>query len=219
MAGIGVVLAVLTPAPAATLGAFRAPQQLVDADGTAALVLAVVGGLAWLVWAWGVLGLLLTALGALPGLLGRTARQLLRAVLPAGARRAAALTLGVGVALNAPLFAAAALASPLPGSAVTGAPIPDWPAPSADVAAAPVADQPAVPDWPTSVSTTAHVVVAGDCLWAVAASGLQDDGGRTATNAEIAHAVEGWWSANAGVIGPDPDLLLPGQVLTPPDAP
>jgi hypothetical protein len=28
--------------------------------------------------------------------------------------------------------------------------------------------------------------------------------------------VDAWWSANADVIGPDPDLLLPGQVLQPP---
>jgi hypothetical protein len=28
--------------------------------------------------------------------------------------------------------------------------------------------------------------------------------------------VHAWWVANAGVIGPDPDLLLPGQVLRPP---
>ena len=34
--------------------------------------------------------------------------------------------------------------------------------------------------------------------------------------AEIARAVHAWWTANADVIGPDPDQLLPGQVLRPP---
>jgi nucleoid-associated protein YgaU len=34
----------------------------------------------------------------------------------------------------------------------------------------------------------------------------------------VAAAVDAWWHANAAVIGPDPDLLLPGQVLRPPPA-
>jgi hypothetical protein len=32
----------------------------------------------------------------------------------------------------------------------------------------------------------------------------------------VAAAVQAWWRTNAAVIGPDPDLLLPGQVLQPP---
>ncbi|OMQ14114.1 hypothetical protein A7K94_0218960 [Modestobacter sp. VKM Ac-2676] len=34
--------------------------------------------------------------------------------------------------------------------------------------------------------------------------------------AATAAAVADWWQTNADVIGPDPDLLLPGQVLQAP---
>jgi hypothetical protein len=33
----------------------------------------------------------------------------------------------------------------------------------------------------------------------------------------VAAATHAWWQANVDVIGPDPDRLLPGQVLVPPD--
>jgi hypothetical protein len=214
MAAIGLVLAGLAPAPAWTVSALRAPQRLVDVSGSGALVLAVVGGLAWFVWAWGVLGLVLTAVGAAPGGLGSAARALLRVLLPAGARRAAAVALGIGVALNGPLLAGTAMAD------IPSAPIPDWPAATAvhaDPAPSPV------PDWPTAPSAAApaaaHVVVPGDCLWDIAAERLLAGSGRAAPNAEIVGAVAGWWRANATVIGPDPDLLLPGQVLHPPEGP
>ena len=36
--------------------------------------------------------------------------------------------------------------------------------------------------------------------------------------AETARATSAWWAANAAVIGADPDVLLPGQVLRPPPA-
>src|SRR5437764_2878501 len=128
MAAIGVLLNRLAPGMPAMLTALRDPQRLADTSGAGALLLAAVGGLAWLAWAWGALGLLLTGLGAMPGLTGWTARQLLRVVLPAGARRAAAVALAVGVALNAPLLAGTALASPAAPSATTDLLLPDWPA-------------------------------------------------------------------------------------------
>jgi hypothetical protein len=214
MAGIGVVLDRLAPGVPATLAALRDPQQVTDTSGAGTLVVAVVGGLARLIWAWGCLGLLLTAVGAVPGLVGWAARRLLQLVLPAGARRAAALALGVGVALNAPLLAGTAFA----------APIPDWPTSAAATTGAPA---PAVPDWPASGPTAAstagpaadHVVVRGDCLWDIAADHVRATSGRPPGNAEIAQAVRAWSSANAAVIGPDPDLILPGQVLRAPDAP
>lgn len=58
------------------------------------------------------------------------------------------------------------------------------------------------------------VVSRGDCLWALAATALP----RTATDASIARHTERWYQANARVIGDDPDLLLPGTRLHPPDA-
>jgi hypothetical protein len=216
MAAIAVALTALAPTPAATIAALRAPQRLVDTSGTSALVLALVGGLAWLAWAWGVLGLLLTAASAVPGAIGGAARGLLRVLLPTGARRAAALALGIGMAVNGPLLVGTAVAQP--ASPGTSSPIPDWPS----TAAAPPVASP-VPDWPgpppPAASASAHVVVPGDCLWEIAAEGLRAPTGRPAPNADIAVAVAGWWHANRTVVGPDPDLLLPGQVLRPPEHP
>jgi nucleoid-associated protein YgaU len=59
------------------------------------------------------------------------------------------------------------------------------------------------------------VVGVGDCLWLIAARRL----GAGASAAQIAAETRHWYSANRAVIGPDPDLLQVGQVLTPPRRP
>ena len=59
------------------------------------------------------------------------------------------------------------------------------------------------------------VVQAGDCLWSIAAASLPG----SATPAQVASEWPRWHAANRGVIGPDPDLLRPGLVLTPPPTP
>jgi nucleoid-associated protein YgaU len=64
-----------------------------------------------------------------------------------------------------------------------------------------------------------RVVVRGDCLWHIAADSLLGRLGRLPDDPEVAAAVDTWWRANADVIGPDPDLLLPGQVLRDPGPP
>ncbi|PRZ04899.1 hypothetical protein BCE75_109138 [Isoptericola sp. CG 20/1183] len=56
------------------------------------------------------------------------------------------------------------------------------------------------------------VVVRGDTLWAIAARGLPDD----APPADVLRAVTSWHDANRDVIGDDPDVVLPGQVLRAP---
>ena len=56
------------------------------------------------------------------------------------------------------------------------------------------------------------VVRRGDTLWDIAARHLGPD----ASAAEIATEWPRWHAANATVIGPDPDLMLPGQRLLPP---
>ncbi len=56
------------------------------------------------------------------------------------------------------------------------------------------------------------VVHRGDTLWAIAARDLGPD----ATDAEVAAHWPRWYAANRAVIGPDPDLVLPGQVLVRP---
>jgi hypothetical protein len=229
MASIAAMLAALSPGTAVLEAAVSRPQELADAAAPEAVVLAWTALLAWLAWAWGALGLALTALSALPGIVGAAARLSLRAVLPAGARRGAALALGIGLGVG---LGAPALASPAPQPVPAGAP--DWPvappaagwSPAAEPATAgPAADPGAAgpgapgrpaPDWPAAPA--AHAVVPGDCLWDIAAADLRD-GSRAAGDAAVAAAVSAWWRANADTIGPDPDLLLPGQVLHPPAGP
>lgn len=60
--------------------------------------------------------------------------------------------------------------------------------------------------------TDGVVVTRGDTLWDIAASAL----GPGATNASIAAHWPSWHEANRQVIGPNPHLLLPGQILQPP---
>ncbi len=152
-----------------------------------------------------------------------------------------------GLAL-APLVGITASAAPAPGAgeqatqrpdaAATprGSSLPDpgfAPPPDPGFAPTPsgdrfVADPPTVrphPDVTTVTSTdrraaattpTRDVVVhRGDSLWSIAARHL----GREPSDAEIADAWPRWYAANRTVIGSDPDLLLPGQVLTTPEGP
>jgi nucleoid-associated protein YgaU len=179
---------------------------VVDVAGPDGLLLPLAGALAWLAWGWGTLGLAATAAAALPGALGTIAGAVQRTVLPGAARRAAAVLIGVGIGVVG--TSAATASSPAADSAGT----PDAP-PALDWAG------PDVPDWPAAAPAEGHVVVSGDCLWTVAAGRLTTAGAPPAGDAEIAAAVRAWWSRNAGVIGPNPDLLLPGQVLQPPEPP
>lgn len=227
-ATIALALAALTPSLPAMTGTVLAPQHTADTAGPEALVLAVTGLLAWGVWAWGALGLLLTAATALPGAVGTASALLTRVVLPGTARRGAALALGVGLGVAGPLAGTALVVLTAPAAVAAPAPsgVPDWPAadPGASAvpdwpaasAAEPVVSTPSVPDAPTAPAPGAHVVVRGDCLWDVAGAWLSGRLGRAPTAAETAEATHAWWSANAAVIGSDPDLLLPGQVLRPP---
>jgi nucleoid-associated protein YgaU len=53
------------------------------------------------------------------------------------------------------------------------------------------------------------VVRPGDSLWRIAEQHLPAEAPPTA----VAAAWPQWWSANRAVVGDDPDLLVPGQVL------
>ncbi len=67
---------------------------------------------------------------------------------------------------------------------------------------------------PTSAAHDLVPVRRGDSLWSIAARHL----GPGATDAEIAWEWPRWYAANRAVVGDDPDLLTPGQLLRPPPA-
>jgi nucleoid-associated protein YgaU len=217
---VAVALTALTPRVGDMTEALTAAQRTADTAGADALVIAAAGLLAWAVWAWGALGLVLTAASALPGLVGSAARLATQVVLPAGARRSAALLLGVGLGVAAPVVTTVTDLGPSAVAAVPAAGVPDWPAaPSPGVSATTAATDP-VPDWPGASSApgddASHVVVRGDCLWHIAATWLREQSEGPPTDRETARAVHEWWSVNADVIGPDPDRLLPGRLLRAP---
>ncbi|WP_029432646.1 LysM domain-containing protein [Blastococcus sp. URHD0036] len=200
-------------------GALAHPQAVADAVGPDQLVAGLAALLAWVAWGWGALGLLLTALSAAPGVLGATARLTGRLVLPASTRRAAAVALGLGLTVAGPGLVGCSTATE-PAARIQSLPlappVPDWPAAAPPATSPPSAsgDDP-VPDWPSGD----HVVVRGECLWDIAAADLRARTGSDPGDDDVARAVDAWWAANADVIGPDPDLLLPGQVLRAPVLP
>jgi hypothetical protein len=234
MAAVAGVLTLLTPSFAEMTHAVLSAQRTADSAGPEALLLAGAGLLAWCVWAWGALGLLLTAASALPGMFGATAHVLTGVVLPGAARRGAALALGLGLGVAGPV-AGTALVVVAPAAAAGTSTVPDWPGAGSDAlpdwpattdaesgttrSPAPASSVvPVLPDWPAAPVAGEHVVLRGDCLWDIAEARLSGQLGRTPTAAETAVATTAWWTANAAVIGPDPDVLLPGQVLRPPPA-
>lgn len=230
MALIAGALSALTPEFSSMAGTLASAQHTVDTAGADVLVASAAGLLAWAVWGWGALGLALTAASALPGMLGGTAQLALHVILPAGARRSAAFALGLGLGVAGPLLGTVTLLTPTPASASAFSPpstagtVLDWPAAPTGL---PVPDRPAAagpqsgpaPDWPAAPPAGTHVMVRGECLWHIASDRLLAQHGRTPTDDEVADATQAWWQANADVIGPDPDRLLPGQVLSPPDPP
>lgn len=70
----------------------------------------------------------------------------------------------------------------------------------------------AAPTTPTAA--TPVVVLRGDCLWSIAARHLPPGTGPAA----VERAWRQWYSANSSIIGPDPNLVLPGQILLPPNS-
>ena len=153
-------------------------------------------------------------------------------------RRLAAAALGAGLLVQAgPAYAAA----PSPGVSAASPAVPEEAvpgpagAPALAATAAAAADEPPTPLWQpdpvapgstlltrpgrstateseTSVSPDINgeiQVAAGDSLWSLAARQL----GPAADPAAIAAQWPKWFELNRAVIGDDPDLLVPGQLL------
>jgi hypothetical protein len=181
---------------------------------------------------WLCVATVLSALSGLPGRTGRHAAVSARRLAPALVRTGVAAALGGSLAL-----ASAASGGPArPGSAVTAGAHPG--AADRPDGAVTRPSTPAPPTWtpgpePTRSSASRadvnlvssagppgrpkdeHVVVhRGDSLWGIAARHLPSD----ADDAAVARACALWYAANQAVIGADPDLLQPGQLLVrPPD--
>lgn len=227
------VLAAYVGASALLAWASSAVATAVRAPGPAPLDAAVgvaAAAAAWLVLTWLVLTTILAlATTVLTGTAPRLPRlqRLADRVTPALVRRAAAAALGAG----------------LTGVSLAGGPLAyagTSPRPAAATAVVvPALDRPAdllpgwTPDRPVTrhtartpsrvhlVTNTAHagravadevVVRRGDTLWDIAARHL----GPEATAAEVATEWPRWHRANRDLIGPQPDLILPGQRLRPP---
>ncbi|PIE26119.1 MAG: hypothetical protein CSA58_11235 [Micrococcales bacterium] len=140
-------------------------------------------------------------------------------------RRLVVWLVGVGIAVSAAAPAAATVRDP--GIATAGSvaaesfspvdlgwsPSNDEPARPATAATSPRAT-PATPDRAAQVPHQAGSVrvVSGDTLWDIAAQTLP----KNASDAQITEQWHRWYEANRDVIGSDPDLILPGQVLHPP---
>lgn len=215
-------LAILVLAAAAGLAAAGALTArlvaIVPAEASALLkvddlvelvVLAGGTGVAW----WLSAGLLAAAVSAGLRAAGRSwaaGERFVAHHAPTLVRRGFALALGTGVGLAVAVGPAGAQAAVPPTDV-------GWTA--TDVAAAgPPAAPPIAPT--SEVDAGADIqrqvtVQPGDSLWRLAAQDLPTD----ASAAEIAAAWPEWYAANSDVVGADPDLLHPGQVLERPPAP
>lgn len=212
-----------------------------DSSGaTDAALGAVAGAALWLVAAWLGVGFAAALLSAVPGACGRMAHVASRRLLPAAVRRLVAGSAGLSVLLGPVAGAAAQPLDPGPHRAGTVAalPTPSWPVDGRSRPPAPArvpTDPPAQPPQPVqrpqpplpvqrpqpphtaqpptrptrSGDAGAVRVRPGDSLWLIAARRL----GPSAGAADIAAAWPRWYAANRALIGPDPALIHPGQVL------
>jgi len=236
----GLALRAFSAAGAAALDAVR--ESGPDAPADLLVLGAAAAGLLLVLWLG--LGVLLAILATLPGTTGRVAGLAADRFAPLLVRRVTAVLIGTTLAAAAGTpFAQAAEPAPTPTTTtsvrVTGpapdpafgvttrAPVVDAPvtrpdpvptpppAPAPDPAFGVTGLGPLGPAPRTSPSTQGTVTVArGDSLWAIASRHL----GPGATRQQIAHEWPRWYAANRSVIGPNPDLIRVGQVLTVPGA-
>lgn len=213
----------------ALLSVLRETAAVIFGPGRAAvdeLVTAISAAAALVLLVWVAIGLLVSVLAAIPGPWSAASSHLQDYVAPATVRRWAALLLGATIVST---ITPAGAAATLPTSSVS-APAPGWVTDESSTTSTDETEAPA-PAWtpaltrslpsvslttprPTPTDTEAHEVTVrrGDTLWDLAAAHLPTE----ATDAEIAASWQRWHLENRDVIGSDPDLILPGQILTVP---
>ncbi|HEX3732815.1 MAG TPA: hypothetical protein VHU91_07845 [Mycobacteriales bacterium] len=188
------------------------------ADHRAASNFALAAGslIVWSLIVWLGSSVLVLTATKLPGRLGAAARAASQLVVPAALRRllCGALSLSLAGGTLAGTAQAASLTHPVPRSAVVwqAATDLDWPTivgQSDRRAQLPNADQ---TDQPRPAAPKGVVVRPGDCLWRITARSLHTD-----SPTAIAQEWPKWWERNRDVIGENPHLIRPGEILHPPD--
>jgi hypothetical protein len=212
----GRALLVLLLALAASLALAAIRRDLGSTAGLAPAETMLVAVAEWIVWL--VAGYVVAVVGvaSLLAMVGRPSRAN-QALLAIPALLRPALGAALGAALTASPVSAA---TPPPSPTTTTADPFAWSAPidaaariDAAAVVAPAADSSAPRRAPPRATATRTVRVSvGDCLWSLAARDLaaRHVGSRPA---DIALAWHRWYAANRAVIGPDPGLLHPGEVL------
>ena len=128
---------------------------------------------------------------------------------------------GSGTADPAPASAAASAAPTTTAAARAAAPasVPPGAGPAARSGRTTRAAPTVSVDWPapatrgTSAVDGSVVVLRGDSLWSIAARSLPAG----TDDAAIDRTWRAWYAANTSVIGSDPNHILPGQILLPPN--
>lgn len=170
---------------------------------------------------WLLLTTVLTVLGELPWSGRGLTRRLAHNCTPAYWRTSVLAVVGMGVGVGV-LGTPALAAAPLPHDVASDHPGGHHPAAldaadSDTVSGLDALDGLVLPDrpsgaWQHGSDQQAVVVRSGDSLWSITARSLPPP----ADVAAVARACARWYDANAAVIGPDPDLLLPGTRLRAP---
>lgn len=200
--------------------------------------------LTWLGLSWFCLAVSLEVFSQLPGFIGRGCSAVAVNVSPRVVRRLAQAAIGLTVLAGpistpsawavtgaGPSSSAASVASAVSGEVSIDRPVGSL-APATDLdrpTGSFVAWQPALPVPPPNVTPIApavivagvphreapregYVVRRGDALWDIAARHL----GPGASATDIAREWPRWYAANRTVIGANPNLLRPGELLSPP---
>lgn len=226
---VGVLLVVVAATSAAAGALWWLTAQLLVAGRSGGTTFDEAVGLAavigsWICVGWFGLGLTVAAAAGAPGALGRSCARTAEVLAPWTVRRLVATALGLTVvtgpaaaaAVPAELSAASSAAAVVqldqrarlgihPAASAPGTQLDQRAVPTRMGADLPPLDRPAAEPYAVTVRS-------GDCLWSIAGRHL----GPQASDAEIAAAWPRWYTANRDLIGPDPNLLHPGQQLVAP---